>query len=319
MGLTAPRARPAKRVAAPKGKLPAAGSSGAGEALARPNVAPRPGSKVASDTTTLRGRPLRLVPQGLAQADVLELIEEIEASSAHATSKLDHLDSLQTLATRTVEEAGNVAEEIRSQIVTEAQAAAGTILATAQESAKGLVEESSKAATSLIEQAQEEAGQIQAEAVKKAKATTKRMLDKAQKTAEKSADKIVADAIGIAKGILQDASSEPGPATLEEEAARETSGQSEEQASETATSQEPAEEKRRVIRWEPVPSATRYSLYITESPHDDEHIVFDSGDIEDTVLSVPVELKEGDSYKWTIRAGNRGGWGPYGPLMELVV
>jgi len=297
MELTAPQARPAKRVAAPKGKRPTGGSSGA--ARVEPDTATKPGSKVVNETTSLRGRPLRLVPQGLAEADVIELIEEIEASSAHATSKLDYVDALQELAARTVEEARNVAEEIRSQIVAEAKAAAGTILATAQDSANGLVEESSKAATSLIEQAQEEANHIQAEATKKAKAATRRMLDKAQKSAEKSADKIVADAIGIAKGVLQDASSEQGQAA--------------------PTPQEPAVEKRRVIRWEPVPSATRYSLYITESPHDDEHIVYDSGDIEDTALSVPVELKEGDSYKWTIRAGNRGGWGPYAPLMELVV
>jgi len=68
-----------------------------------------------------------------------------------------------------------------------------------------------------------------------------------------------------------------------------------------------------------VPEATRYSFYITESPHDDEHVVFDSGDIEDTEMSVPVELKEGVSYKWTIRAGNLDGWGPYAPLMELTI
>lgn len=258
---------------------------------------------VTDETTSLRGREFKLVSPGLCKKDVIALLDSIEESHTASVARLEHVDALHELASRTVEEAQVVAEETRQRLTVEAEAAIAAAIGKAHEQARELVDEARDASLKMIEAAESEAELLRTQALEKAESDAKRLIADARK----SADRIVADAIDIAQGILSDVdthSVRPMPVTPARNAGA---------ATQERHGEGPA------IRWEPVSGATRYSLYITEPPHDENHVVFESGDIEDTALSIPVELEEGVSYQWTIRAGNESGWGPFAPQMDLTI
>ena len=213
------------------------------------------------------------------------------------------MDVLHELATRTVVEARKVAEETRRRLTAEAEADVRAAIAEAEERAHRLVEDARQAAERLIESAGREADRLRSDAAERADTLARRLLSDSRK----SADKIMSDAIDIAQGILRDAD------THEPTSRRATPRAADTVVADSTPKGLPA------IKWGPVLGASKYDVYITEPPHGKEHVVYESGDIEGTTLTIPVELKADVSYKWSVRAGNANGWGPFAPARDLVV
>ncbi|MBM3945484.1 MAG: hypothetical protein FJ317_08380 [SAR202 cluster bacterium] len=74
-----------------------------------------------------------------------------------------------------------------------------------------------------------------------------------------------------------------------------------------------------VIKWKPVPGATRYGIYISRPQNGDRSVVFKKEDITGAVtnIAIPIDMEDGVTYEWTIRAGNERGWGPLAPYKKL--
>ena len=73
--------------------------------------------------------------------------------------------------------------------------------------------------------------------------------------------------------------------------------------------------KNPIFKWNEVPGATKYGLYISKPPYGPENLVFDSqvdyGPITGTTFALPFELEAGVTYYWNMRAGTADRWGPF--------
>ncbi|MBM3949224.1 MAG: hypothetical protein FJ312_08325 [SAR202 cluster bacterium] len=318
---------------------------------------------VSDKTKNLWGKNFRIVPQGLAEADVATFVEQLMAEHHTAKEKLQHLDSLKELANRTIHEAQRVAADIREQAGKEAEDRAAAMIAEARERAQQILseaqergaklaragsEESHKQSSESLSEVKRKAEALLAEARESADGIVTEAVERAQKTLReanelsKRAQKALADAQQEARELLEAAKKEakspaltetrpypsptprpiepqlpaaksaptPGPALPQQPAPR---------PAPAVATRPPVRKAQPVIRWKLVPGATRYAIYITRPPHSRDDIVYKKEDIAGVTTSatIPLEMEEGVTYQWTIRAGNEKGWGPLAPCQKL--
>ena len=122
---------------------------------------------VTDETTSLRGREFKLVSPGLCKKDVIALLDSIEESHTASVARLEHVDALHELASRTVEEAQVVAEETRQRLTVEAEAAIAAAIGKAHEQARELVDEARDASLKMIEAAESEAELLRTQALER--------------------------------------------------------------------------------------------------------------------------------------------------------
>ena len=70
---------------------------------------------ITEDLKELWGRHFALVPMGLAEDDVSDFVEELMARHRQMVERLEHIDSLHELATRSLQEAQALAEDIKER------------------------------------------------------------------------------------------------------------------------------------------------------------------------------------------------------------
>ncbi len=215
-----------------------------------------------------------------------------------ADERLEHLDSLHRLATETVQEAQELAERHKSEGRKQADDEAQTVIAAATERARLIVQTAEKLATDLkqdaktVSERQAASAMLVAETKAKelivsAQASAERRLNDAQDRAPTQPGGVYPQPSGLARGQVQ---SVPAP----------SSGQ----------------KTRHTFRWNAVPGATRYGLYLCRPPYGKEDFVFVKEDLSETSMILPIYLEPNVIYKWTIRAGNAQGWGKPNPFKE---
>ena len=113
----------------------------------------------------LGGWGFKRVKNGLDEAQVASIINELTGQREALIQRTDHLDSLNKLAERTVTEADRLAEEMATEAIDRAKAEAAAIIAEAKAQAQQMMEEKR---TEIITMANQEATIIKAETERKA-------------------------------------------------------------------------------------------------------------------------------------------------------
>ena len=88
----------------------------------------------------LWGQAFRLVSDGLAEGDVVTFVEKMMSQHRKSLNQADHISTLHKLASLTVEEAQELASNIRATAKREAESEASRVLADAQSRAKEILE-----------------------------------------------------------------------------------------------------------------------------------------------------------------------------------
>lgn len=227
-----------------------------------------------------------MVPDGLSEAEVYLFVEELLSRYKEGKERLDHLDSLYELATRTLREA----DESVTKIISDAAQRARTILEEAEEQARKIKSEakteSERQASSTISLAERRAQEL----ILGAQATAERLLHQADSRARSQIRSATAEAPMKAPAGHRKTAPQQGGVAISGNKTRPT------------------------FRWKAVPRATRYGLYVCGPPYGKGDFVFIREDITDTALTLPVDLEKGVKYQWTIRAGNAKGWGKPSPF-----
>ena len=160
-------------------------------------------------------------------------------------------------------------------------------------------------ATETLQEAQELAALHKSEGRKQSDEDAKAIIAEANERARviiKTADK-------QAREIKQEAKSES-----ERNAA--STGRLAQSQDQPAPAPSPGQKTRHTFRWNAVPEATRYGLYLCQPPYGKEDFVYVREDLSETSLILPIDLEPSVIYKWTIRAGNAKGWGKPNPFKE---
>jgi cell division septum initiation protein DivIVA len=123
------------------------------------------GDNSKDDVIELVGRNIKRVKNGLDEAQVASIIDELVSERDKLAQSQDHIASLTRLAEKTIAEADGVAKQIKIEAAEQAKAESSDIIEKAKEQAQQIVEEKQSEA---MEVANEKARAIQAEAEKKA-------------------------------------------------------------------------------------------------------------------------------------------------------
>jgi len=122
------------------------------------------GNGTSGDMLSLEDVDFRKVKNGLDENQVIPFINELTRQRDMLLQRQDHLSSLTKLAEKTVAEADRLAEEIKAEVIQQANTEAAGITASAEEQAKNLTE---KIRAEAIAQANKEAAAIKTEAEQK--------------------------------------------------------------------------------------------------------------------------------------------------------
>ena len=248
-----------------------------------------------------------MVPEGLAEEEGSAFVEHLLADQREAKNRLEYVDALHALATRTVEEAQKLSQEAgdtTEQIVSAANERARKIVAAAEEKASNMIKEAKTAAG-------------------REAASTTMLADRRAREmvlgAEASAERLRGEGSPRTEG-LGAAAAHPGEHSSVASQARQRQS-----ANEPANRFGPisggapqAQKARPTFRWKSVPGATRYGLYVCGPPYGKDDFVFMQEDITDTSLTIPIDLEPGVTYQWTLRAGNTKGWGKPFPFRQYT-
>jgi DNA anti-recombination protein RmuC len=98
---------------------------------------------------TLWGEEFRVVQEGLAETDVVIFVEKMMRQHRESLRKLDHIEALHELATKTVEDAERLAARIIEEAEKDSKAESKRIAAEAEERAAGMLAEAEKRADDL--------------------------------------------------------------------------------------------------------------------------------------------------------------------------
>ena len=252
-----------------------------------------------------------MVPEGLSEEDVSAFVEHLLADQREANNRLEYVDALHALATRTVEEAQKLSQEAgdtNEQIVSAANEQARKIVAAAEERASNMIKEAKTAA-----------GREAASTAMLAEKRARELVLGAQASAERLRGEGNAGTEGLG-GVAGAAAAHPG-----EDSSIPSQGRQRQFANHSASrfdpisgAAPPAKKARPTFRWNSVPGATRYGLYVCGPPYGKDDFVFIQEDIAETSLTLPIDLEPGVTYQWTIRAGNTKGWGKPFPFRQYT-
>ena len=235
---------------------------------------------------------------GLSVNDVSDFVEELMARHRQVEQRLEHIDSLHRLASDTLQEAQELAELHKSEGRKQSDEEAQAVIAEATERAHRIVEFAEKQARELRKEAKTEAEREVASAMLVAETKAKELIV----SAEASAQRRLNETHDLPEARPMAVSPQSGGMTL---------GQV--QAVPAPSSDQ---KTRHTFRWNAVPGATRYGLYICRPPYGKEDFVFVKEDLSETSMILPIDLEPNIIYKWTIRAGNSQGWGKPNPFKE---
>ena len=242
--------------------------------------------------------------------------------------RLEHIDSLHELATRTLQDAQTLAEEIKEGGRTEADEYAQEILSEAKEQAGEIVEAAKRRALILQEVAK--------------KKESDRVAMRTNSLGQVNDWDLIVGAQELAEQLLQQANASAGskPGSAELTAARlehwlttmsmdtgnqapgeDPSGATDDVPSPTAKSGPVATRRgypRPTFRWKGVSGATRYALCVFGSPYGMDNIVFLRGNLIETSFTLPFHLEERVTYRWTVCPGSATGWGKPLPYVQCT-
>ena len=242
-----------------------------------------------------------MVPDGLAESEVYLFVEELRSEYEEGRQRLDQLDAMYELATRTLKETDENASEI---------------IADATERARIIVEEAHEKARSVKSAAETDSERQASNTISLAERRAQEMIAGAQATVER----LLREADSRAKTLAQIGVVAAGKAAAQSEKPDNPPGKQKSPAG-VSSARKPAQEPdsgenktRPTFRWNAVPKATRYGLYVCGPPYGKDDFIFVREDIKNTSLTLPVDLEEGVTYQWTIRAGNAKGWGKPSPF-----
>lgn len=269
-----------------------------------------------------------MVPMGLAEKDVSDFVEELMARHKEAEGRLEHIDSLHELATRTLQDAQDLAEDIKARERKVADEYAQEIILKANEQARAIVE------------AAEQQGLILREDAKKTERD--RVAVRTDSLAQVGASELIVGAKELAERLLQQANasaeSKPGSAgltasllehwlaatstnTRDQAPGEHSSGATDDIANRTTRSGPVATRRgypRPIFRWKGASGATRYALCVFGPPYGMDDIVFLRGDLNETSFTLPFHLEERVTYRWTVCAGSATGWGKPFPYLRCT-
>jgi len=106
---------------------------------------------MSKNVTELWGREFDIVKNGLSEAQVVSLVNELISERDTLIKRQEHLSSLVQLAERTVAEADNIAKQVKEEAIEQSKAEADTIVAQAKEQAQQIIEERRAEAVAIAE------------------------------------------------------------------------------------------------------------------------------------------------------------------------
>ena len=269
-----------------------------------------------------------MVPMGLAEKDVSDFFEELMARHKETEERLEHIDSLHRLATRTLQDAQALAEEIKEKERKEADEYAQEIILRANDQAKAIVE------------AAEQQGIIVREDAKKTERD--RVTVRTNSLTQANDGELIVGARELAEQLLAQANanadSKPASAGLtasrlehwlaststyaRDQAPGEDSGVPGDNSANRTTQSGPAATRRGyprpTFRWKGASGATRYALCVFGPPYGMDDIVFLRGDLSGTSFTLPFHLDERVTYRWTVCPGSATGWGKPFPYIRCT-
>ena len=222
--------------------------------------------------------------------------------SKEADERLEHIDSLHELAKRTLQDAQKFAADIIEEGQAEADDTARAIISEAAERARGIVVAAEQQAWRLIEEAKAESEKQTLRTNTLAEMKARELIVGAHASVERILDQVNTRASGQARSAAT-----PTQQPAAAQAAK--SGGASQRPNQPSTAATTGAKSRPTFRWPPVPGATRYGLYIFGPPYGTDDSVFLREDLTETSLTLPLDLEDGITYQWTIRAGNANGWG----------
>ena len=260
-----------------------------------------------------------MVPMGLAEKDVSDFIEELMARHREVEERLEHIDLLHELATRTLQDAQAYAEDMKQRGRQETDVYAEEIISKAKEQAKAIVEASEHQGLILLEDAK--------------KKDSDRVAVRTNSLTQFSGGDLIVGAQELAERLLEQANanaeSKPGSAQVtasrlehwlsttagdsdNQAPAQQSSGETDDTVTETTQPGTIAPRRwypRPTFRWRGVSGATRYALCVYGPPYGIDDIVFLRGNLIETAFTLPFHLEERVAYRWTVCAGSATGWG----------
>ena len=197
-----------------------------------------------------------MVPGGLSEEDVSAFVELLLAEQREAKDRLEYVDALHALATRTVEEAQKLSQEMgdtAEKIVSAANEEAGKIVAAAEERALNMIKEA-KSAPGL------EAASIAMLADKKARELVL--------ATQASPERLGKEGNPGTEGLGGAAGAHPGEASSVPSQGRhpQFDGHPPNRLDPINGAAPPAKKARPTFRWNSVSGATRYGLYVCGPP-----------------------------------------------------
>ncbi len=268
-----------------------------------------------------------MVPMGLAEKDVSDFVEELMARHREAEEKLKHIDSLRELATRTLQDAQALAEEIKERGRKEADEYAQSIIPKAEEQAQAIVEAAKQQALILQEDAQKASDRVVLKNISLAQVKGGELIVGAQELAERLLAQVNASegsmpgSAGLTSSRLEHWLAATSKDTGSHATGEHSSGATDDISNRTAQSGPVIPRRgypRPTFRWKGVSGATRYALCIFGPPYGMDDIVFLRGDIIETSLTLPFHLEERVAYRWTVCGGSATGWGKPSPYLRCT-
>jgi transcriptional regulator of nitric oxide reductase len=119
------------------------------------------------ESKNLWGKEFRIVKEGLAETDVVIFVQKLMADQRKAQKKLDQLDSLHELATKTIQDAERLAQGLKREAEAQGQARAVTIIAEAEAKAKDIVAEAQRKTEAAVEAGRQRGAALEAESRRK--------------------------------------------------------------------------------------------------------------------------------------------------------
>lgn len=112
----------------------------------------------------LWGRELRIVPNGIAENDIIPFVDQLLSENKSLQDKSVHTAALHELARKTVEEAERLAAELKQQAEQEALRRSDEIIGQAERAAKELLDSATESVRDMIQTADSKAAALEAEA-----------------------------------------------------------------------------------------------------------------------------------------------------------
>jgi len=269
-----------------------------------------------------------VVPMGLAEKDVSDFVEELMVRHRDAEERLKHIDSLHELATRTLQDAQALVEDIKERERKEAYEKAQEIISKANEQALAIIEAAEQQGLILRQDARKTerdrlaertnslAQVLDGELIVGAQELAERLLAQANASAESTPE-----SAGLTASQLEHWLAATSTNTGDQAPGEHSSGATDDIADRTTqTGPVPTRRgyPRPTFRWKGASGATRYALCVFGPPYGMDDIVFLRGDLNETSFTLPFHLEERVTYRWTVCAGSATGWGKPSPYRRCT-